>query len=376
MIPILLANLVSQALTPRSARRRPRLPGRAGKSGGKAINLALQGGGAHGAFTWGVLDQLIEDGRVEIEGISGASAGALNAVMLADGLTRGGPDEARQRLADFWRAVSHDGHLPDLQRNVVERLFPFLPREGLWLGAMSRMLSPYDLNPLNINPLRELVERFVDFAAIRGDRGLELFISATNVQTGELRVFTRPEITPEVVMASAALPLLFRAVEIDGVPYWDGGYSGNPAVIPFLRATATEDVLIVQINPRERRKVPTRQREIMSRVNEINFNASLLSELRGVAFVNRLIDEGRLPRGMRQGEFRRLKLHRIVMEELSDTPSTRDTLKTDYEYFETLRKLGQRATRRFLDAHFDDIGRRSTIYLAEAEAEPELVESE
>jgi NTE family protein len=241
---------------------------------------------------------------------------------------------------------------------------------------MSRMLSPYDLNPLNINPLRELVERFVDFAAIRGDRGLELFISATNVQTGELRVFTRAEITPEVVMASAALPLLFRAVEIDDVPYWDGGYSGNPAVIPFLRATATEDVLIVQINPRERRKVPTRQREIISRVNEINFNASLLSELRGVAFVNRLIDEGRLPRGMRQGEFRRLKLHRIVMEELSDTPSTRDTLKTDYEYFETLHKLGQRATRRFLDAHFDDIGRRSTIDLAEADAEPELAASE
>jgi NTE family protein len=367
MIPILLANLVSQALTPRSPRRRPRLPGRKGP--GKPINLALQGGGAHGAFTWGVLDQLLEDGRLEVEGISGASAGAVNAVMLADGLTRGGPDEARQRLADFWRAVSVDGHLPDLQRSVVERLFPFLPRDGLWLGAMSRMLSPYDLNPLNINPLKDLIERFVDFEAIRADRRLELFISATNVQTGELRVFTRAEITPEVVMASAALPLLFRAVEIDGVSYWDGGYSGNPAVIPFLRATATEDVLIVQINPRERRKVPTRQREIVSRVNEINFNASLLSELRGVAFVNRLIDEGRLPRGMRHGEFRRLKLHRIVMDDLSDTLGSPSTLKTDYESFETLRKLGQRATRRFLDAHSADIGKRSTIDLAE---EPEV----
>ena len=332
-----------------------------------AINLALQGGGAHGAFTWGVLDQLLDDGRIEIEGISGASAGAVNAVMLADGLARGGPDEARTRLADFWRAVSVDGHLPDLQRSVVERLFPFA-RDGLWLGAMSRMLSPYDLNPLNINPLKDLVERFVDFEAIRGDRAPELFISATNVQTGELRVFTRAEITPEVIMASAALPNLFRAVEIDGVPYWDGGYSGNPAVIPFLRATATEDVLIVQINPRERRKVPTRTREIMSRVNEINFNASLLSELRGVAFVNRLIDEGRLPRGMRQGEFRRLKVHRIVMADLSETSGTRSTLKTDYELFEMLRKLGQRATRRFLDAHFDDIGRKSTIDMA-AEAE-------
>lgn len=373
MFPILLANFISNALTPRSPPRRRPPPGRVSKGRAKPINLALQGGGAHGAFTWGVLDQLLDDGRIGIEGISGASAGAVNAVMLADGLTRGGPDEARQRLADFWRAVSVDGHLGSLQRGVVERLFPFVPGDGLWFTAMSRMLSPYDLNPLNINPLKELIERFVDFEAIRRDRALELFISATNVQTGELRVFTRAEITAEVVMASAALPLLFRAVEIDGVPYWDGGYSGNPVVTPFLRATATEDALIVQINPRERRNVPTRTREIMSRVNEINFNASLLSELRGVAFVNRLIDEGRLPRGARPGEFRRLKLHRIVMEDLGEAFGARSTLKTDYEYFETLHKLGQRATRRFLDAHFDDIGRRSTIDFA-AKVEPELVE--
>jgi NTE family protein len=372
MFPILLANVVANALKPRTPRRRPLAPGQGRRGSGKPINLALQGGGAQGAFTWGVLDQLLEDGRVDIEGMSGASAGAVNAVMLADGLTRGGPEEARQRLADFWRAVSVDGHLGDLQRGVVERLFPFVPREGLWFGAMAHMLSPYDLNPLNINPLKELIERFVDFEAIRRDHNLELFISATNVQTGELRMFTRPEITAEVVMASAALPLLFRAVEIDGVPYWDGGYSGNPVVVPFLRATATEDVLIVQINPRERRKVPTRTREIVNRVNEIGFNASLLSELRGVAFVNQLIDDGRLPRGLRRGEFRRLRLHRIVMEDLDEPVSARSTLNTDYEYLETLRKLGQRATRRFLDAHFDDIGRRSTIDYA-AQAEPELV---
>jgi len=266
-----------------------------------------------------------------------------------------------------------------LHRAVSDRLFSFVPRPSgpvPWLGALSGFVSPYDLNPLNINPLKELIGRFVDFEAIRHGDGPELFISATNVQTGELRVFTRGEITPEVVMASAALPLLFRAVEIDGVPYWDGGYSGNPAVVPFLRATTTEDVLIVQINPRERRKVPTSSREIMSRVNEINFNASLLSELRGVAFVNRLIDEGRLPRGLKPGEFRRLKLHRIVMEEPGEGVTARSTLNTDYEYFETLRKLGQRATRRFLDAHFDDIGRRSTIDLAEVEAEVEAEAAE
>ena len=370
MIPILLANLFSMARTPP---RRLLAPGRARKGPAKPINLALQGGGAHGAFTWGVLDQLLEDGRVEIEGISGASAGAVNAIMLADGLIHGGPDEARQRLADFWRAVSVDGHLPDLQRTVVERLFPFVAREGLWMRAMGGMLSPYDLNPLNINPLKELIERFVDFEAIRRDQRLELFISATNVQTGDLRVFTRAEVTAEVVMASAALPLLFRAMEIDGVPYWDGGYSGNPVLIPFLRTTATEDALIVQINPPQRRKVPIRTREIMSRVNEISFNASLLSELRGVAFVNGLIEQGRLPRGTRPGEFQRLRLHRIGMEDLDEPLSARGTLKTDYDYFEMLRKLGQRATRRFLDAHFEDIGRRSTIDLA-ARAEPQLAE--
>src|SRR3954465_1432908 len=173
MFPILLANIVTQVLAPRRPARRVRPPGRVRRGRRKPINLGLQGGGAHGAFTWGVLDQLLDDGRLEIEGISGSSAGAVNALMLAGGLARGGPEEARARLADFWRAVSVDGHLPDLQRNVVERLFPFVPRQGVWLGAMSRFLSPYDLNPLNINPLKDLVERFVDFDAIRRGPGPE-----------------------------------------------------------------------------------------------------------------------------------------------------------------------------------------------------------
>jgi len=372
MLPILLLALLRPLLRRPSPPLVPlprQLPARARKR----INLALQGGGAHGAFTWGVLDQLLADGRIEIEGVSGTSAGAVNAVMLADGLGRGGPEEARRRLADFWRAVSVDGHLPELQRAVVERLFPFVPREGLWFGALSRFLSPYDLNPLNINPFKELIERFVDFDALRRARRPELFISATNVHSGEVRVFTRAEVTAEAVMASACLPLLFRAVEIDGVSYWDGGYSGNPALIPFLRTTATEDVLIVQINPRERHKTPTRTREIVSRINEINFNASLLCELRAVGFVNRLIDEGRLPRGMGEGEFRRLKLHRILMEEPGESFPGPGTLNTEYHSFGRLHKLGQRATRRFLDAHFDAIGRRSSID-APAQAQPELVE--
>src|SRR6516165_6616614 len=192
MFPILLANLVSSALTPRAPRRRHEPPVRASKGRAKPINLALQGGGAHGAFTWGVLDQILDDGRLAIEGISGASAGAVNAVMLADGLARGGPEEAKKRLADFWRAASLGGELPPLQRAVVERLFSFLPLEGspvaAWFDALARYLSPYDLNPLNINPLKELIERFVDFDAVRNSQ-LALFVSATNVHTGRLRIF-------------------------------------------------------------------------------------------------------------------------------------------------------------------------------------------
>ena len=200
------------------------------RHGRKRINLALQGGGAHGAFTWGVLDHLLEDGRLTIDGISGASAGAVNAVILADGLARGGRDAARQRLAEFWRAASFDGTLPAAQRAVIDRLMSFVPAAGspvqAWVDAWSRFLSPYDLNPLNINPLKDLIDRFVDFDAIRQCEELRLFVSATNVHTGQLRVFSRREITADAVMASAALPHVFRAVEIDGVPYWDGAEHG------------------------------------------------------------------------------------------------------------------------------------------------------
>ena len=312
----------------------------------RRLNLALQGGGAHGAFTWGVLDQLLEDDRIAIEGVSGTSAGAVNAVMLADGLAHDGPDGARQRLAEFWRAASLGGSLPELQRAVVERLFPLLPQRASlpWFGDLSRFFSPYDLNPLNINPLKDLIGRFVDFERIRaGERNL--FVTATNVLTGEPRVFARHEITPEVVMASACLPLLFRAVEIDGVPYWDGGYSGNPVVLPFLQSDETTDVLIVQINPRERSKVPTTASEIMARMNEITFNAPLIAELRALELSGA----------------HRARLHRIVMDDGAFDP--RSKLKVDFEFFLSLRKLGQSAARRFLDTHFDDIGRRSTIDL-------------
>jgi NTE family protein len=340
----------------------------------KRINLALQGGGAHGAFTWGVLDHLLTDDRLSIEGISGTSAGAVNAVMLADGLARGGREEARKRLADFWRAASSTGNLPALQREVVQRLLSFTPLDGTpvqaWFNALSRYFSPYDVNPLNINPLKELIEHFVDFEALHACPDLQIFISATNVQTGRVRIFSREKVTADAVMASACLPLLFRAVEIDGVPYWDGGYLGNPVIFPFFRTTKTEDVLVVQINPLVRHETPTSSGEIMNRINEITFNSSLIDEYRAIDFVARLIDQGRLPRGTGPGEYRRINVHRIVLERFGTHFDSFSKLSTDYDFFEMLRLSGKRAARRFLDEHFNDIGKKSTVDLrTEAQVE-------
>jgi NTE family protein len=283
-----------------------------------------------------------------IGSISGASAGAVNAVMLADGLAAGGPAEAQRRLAEFWRAAIIDGKVPDLQRAVLERLFSFAPSGGSpfpWLGSLSGFLSPYEVNPLNINPLKSLIERFVDFERIRnGER--ELFLSATNIRSGEPRLFTRREITAEVVMASACLPLLFRAVEIDGNAYWDGGYSANPPILPLRQSQRVEDVLIVQINPLDRRKLPITARAIRARLHEITLNAPLLAELRALELT---------------GAASRLRLHRIVMDSAADGSDLRSRLSAAYDYFDKLRRRGRRAARRFLDTHFEAIGRRATL---------------
>jgi NTE family protein len=352
------------------------LPGRRSETPSKVkrINLALQGGGAHGAFTWGVLEQLLSDERISIEGISGTSAGAVNAVMLADGLIRGGREEAQKRLGDFWRAVSSTGNLPALQRTVMERLLSFTPIEGTpvqtWFGAMSHYFSPYDVNPLNINPLKDLIERFVDFDKLHASTDLQLFITATNVQTGRVRIFAREKITADAVMASACLPTLFRAVEIDGVPYWDGGYLGNPVIFPFFRTTTTEDVLVVQINPLLREATPMTSSEILNRIAEITFNSSLIGEYRAIDFVARLIDQGKLPRGTGPGEYRRINVHRIVLDRFGTHFDSFSKLSTDYDFFNMLHLSGKRAARRFLDENFDDIGVRSTVDLrAEAQAE-------
>lgn len=330
------------------------------RPGAKRVNLALQGGGAHGAFTWGVLDYLLEDGRLSFSGVSGASAGAVNAVMLADGLARGGPAEARKRLAEFWRAASLGGELPGPQRAVLDRMLALFPAGGsplqMFVDAMSRFMSPYDFNPLNINPLKSLIERFVDFEIIRNYRNLELFISATNVKSGRLRVFRREDISADVVMASAALPHVFRAVEVEGEPYWDGGFTGNPPLLPLISSNS-DDVLLIQIAPLRREDAPTSARDILNRVNEISFSSPLAAELRALEYVAR--GTGRNAPG--------INVHRIQLDGL-DKRLNGSRLKTDYDFFALLHRAGRRAARRFLDRHFDDIGHRSTLDLVKETA--------
>ena len=330
----------------------------------KRVNVALQGGGSHGAFTWGVLDQLLSDGRLAIEAISGTSAGAANAIVVAEGLMRGGPDVARERLKKFWKTVSKEAAASPLQRTALD---VFLQNWGMDANPaltafemMSRVVSPYQFNPLNINPLEDLLNREIDFEEVQACDCLKLFISATDVHSGRVKVFTGSEVTAKAVMASACLPYLFQAVEIDGVPYWDGGFMGNPVLFPFFDCCSAPDVLIVQVNPISRPATPKTAREIMDRVNEISFNAPLIKEIRHVDFVNRCLARGELS-GL---GYRPVYLHRVGGEEIVQFPAS-TKLNAEWAFLKHLRDIGRAAAVEWLDQNFDRIGVKSTIELAE-----------
>ncbi|WP_415403954.1 patatin-like phospholipase family protein [Tateyamaria sp. SN3-11] len=329
----------------------------------KSINLALQGGGSHGAFTWGVLDRMFEEDRLWIEGISGTSAGAMNAVVATQGMYDAGAAGARQALEDFWKAVSIAGQGSPIKRTPYEKL------TGSWsldlnpgyamMDLMSRMASPYDLNPLGINPLRDVVEEFIDFDKVANCPDMGLFISATNVETGRARVFQRHEVTLDVVMASACLPNMFKAVEIDGVPYWDGGYMGNPVLFPFIDHSPSSDIVIVQINPLLRPGTPRRARDIQNRVNEITFNASLLRDLRTIDLVHRLIEDGALS----NNEYRTMNMHMIDGCDDMLAMDASSKLNSEWAFLIHLRDLGREHADRWLDANFDKIEVESTLDL-------------
>jgi len=325
------------------------------------VDLALQGGGSHGAFTWGVLDRLIEEPWLRIEAISGTSAGAMNAALVVDGWMKGGAEGARAALDAYWRRVSQAAALSPLQRSPFDRMM------GRWtldtspayiaMDLMARVLSPYDLNPLGLNPLRAILADSIDFDGL-ARAPIRLFITATNVRTGRGRIFRNAEITADVLLASACLPTMFQAIEIDGEPYWDGGYAGNPTLTPLVRESDAQDTILVQINPRERPDRPRTANEILNRLNEISFNSPLMKELRMIALLRQVADPG-------HGEGARwagMRMHRIMTDALADFGAS-SKLNAEWDFVSLLKEEGRKSADTFVTTHGEDIGKHSTTDL-------------
>lgn len=325
------------------------------------IDLALQGGGSHGAFTWGVLDRLLEEPWLRIEAISGTSAGAMNAAVLVDGWLKGGAAGSRAALRAYWERVAEAARYSPLQRTPLDHVLGrwTLDNSPVFIGfeMMARIFSPYNLNPKGTNPLEAILKESIDFERLV-QSPIKLFVTATNVRTGRGRIFRNGEITPDVLLASACLPTLFQAIEIDGDPYWDGGYAGNPTITPLIRESDAQDTILVQINPRERPGTPRTASEILSRLNEVSFNATLMKELRMIALLRQVADPG-------SGEgarWARMRTHRIMTEMMSELGYSSKMI-AEGAFLQMLHDEGRRAASSFLSEHADDIGKRSTADL-------------
>ncbi len=336
-------------------------------SAAKRVNLAFQGGGAHGAVTWGVADRLLQDGRIAIDGISGSSAGAVNAAALAYGLHKNGLQGGREALDHLWRRISEAGKLyspvrgnpfpvnfgaGDLINTISYQMF----------DAVTRALSPYQLNPFDLNPLRDIISDCIDFESLRRCKVTKLFLSATNVRNGKVHVFDTSHVSADVVCASACLPFLFKAVEIDGEHYWDGGYMGNPVLFPFFYEACARDILIVHVNPIEREEVPKTAATIMNRVNEISFNSSLLRELRAINFVHKLLDDGWIKDEYRD-RLRDIRIHSIRSDKALQDYDIASKFRTDWAFLAGLKEKGREIADQWLSENFDAIGERSSVDL-------------
>jgi NTE family protein len=339
----------------------------------QTIDLALQGGGSHGAFTWGVLDRLLEERWLQFDGVSGTSAGALNAAVMATGMARGGREAARAALRAFWEGVAGGGScFGSLPAGMAMPTMPLMPQwpwlQGsgagtpplnpllLWWGEFSRLFSPYQFNPFDLNPLRDLVRRHVDIGALRHGP-LSVFVNATAVQNGRPRIFRREDLSHDALLASACLPQLFKAVVIDGQPYWDGGYSGNPALWPLIYETAALDLLLVKVDPLVRPGTPDTPHEIQDRLNEITFNAGLVSEMRAIAFVQKLHREGRVD----AGAYKNLRLHMVGDEAAMVALSPSSKLDTGRALLLGLHAKGRAAAEQWLAGDGKLLGQRSTL---------------
>lgn len=336
-----------------------------------AVDLALQGGGAHGAFTWGVLERLLDEDCINIAGISGASAGAMNAVVLAHGLSVGGRDGARRALWAFWKSVSRAAGGGAFPLQAFQNLFaPWLPKPPVlpFLGAGQTALSPYQFNPLNYNPLHRVIQDQIDFEALRDPEAPRLFVSATDVRTGRLRLFRNADLTADALMASACLPMLFQAVEIGEDAYWDGGYVANPPVLPLIEESPAEDLILITVNPSQRDEVPRLPQDILARLNEITFSTNLVSQMRSVAILKHQLESDRTPPDrysqtlFRQVE--KLRAHRIHDDAVMADKGSHSKMNAEWRFLIRLHGIGYRAADTWLAEHRSDLGRRATLDIA------------
>ena len=330
-------------------------------AGQKMINLALQGGGSHGAFTWGVLDRLLEDERIAFDGVTATSAGGVNAVLLADGLAAGGREGARKIMHRFWKKMSATTSASIIAPSFIDKFNPNFGLENspgyVMVDIISRFMSPYQLNPTDANPMRDLLDEVVNFERVRQQRVVKLFLSATNVRTGKVAVFPNKEITADHVLASACLPFMMRAPVIDGEAYWDGGFMGNPAIFPVIYGCESADVLLVHLTPTERTELPTNSRAILNRMQEISFNSSLMREMRAVAFVTQMIDDGKLTGG------KRIFVHLIEAEDIIRELSGSSKMNAEWGFLMHLFEIGRDRADKWIAANYDRIGAETTVDL-------------
>lgn len=336
------------------------------KNGKKKVSVALQGGGSHGAFSWGVMDRLLEDGRFEIEGLTGTSAGGMNAVAIAQGLMKGGNQAARDELKAFWQKISDSGkNSPLNHRGPIDKAlgkYTMYHSPGFVIfDYLSRMFSPYELNPLQIDPLKDVIASSFDFDALRKFKGVKVYLCATHVQTGKLRIFGLDEMKIEALQATACLPTIHNAVKVDGEYYWDGGFIGNPVFFPLIYDCESPDIILIQLNPTVREKIPTTAREIGDRLNEITNNASVVREMRAISFISDLIDDGKLD----PKETKRVFMHMIEDEDTFADLGWSSKLNTEWDFFMHLFEKGRSAADKWIKENYEHVGKKTTAPLRE-----------
>jgi NTE family protein len=332
----------------------------------KHVGLALQGGGAHGAFTWGVLDRLLETKEIVADTICGTSAGAVNAVAVAYGLHTGGPQKAKEILENIWKKISMSGSFmfkPGMWDKYMGSGDIYNSPGYMWFNTMIQFYSPYNFNPFNFNPLRDILNEYIDFEELQMYNRKKLFICATNVKTNRARIFTNKEITVDAVLASTCLPFLYQAVEIEGEHYWDGGYMGNPPIFPMISETNIRDILLIKINSINISGVPKTARDIADRVNEISFNSSLINEMKMIHYRNELIRNGILPQDEQTN--REIYIHTISGYNALSQLNYSSKMNTSWDFLLDLRDKGRETANQWLDSDFGNVGHKSTFDVEE-----------